>query len=150
MHCSRNLHRGARPGIELLAVQQADALLSELRRTLSELCRTLSELCRTVSELCRTLSDLYTAPSELRCTFTYLLTVLQAYQFRYLYYVCNTYLIIKSNLSLSLATFVKIFSYVPFTLVIALLMLRPSCHSPLSPIISFSGLTEAITQSLRA
>ncbi len=65
---------GTGAGIELLAGQQADALLSELRRTLSELCRTLSEL---------------------RCILIYLLTVLHPYQFCYFYYVCNTYLIIK-------------------------------------------------------
>ncbi len=43
---------GAGAGIELLAGQQADALLSELSRTLAEQRRTLSELRR---NLCATL-----------------------------------------------------------------------------------------------
>jgi hypothetical protein len=59
---------GAGAEIELLAVQQADALLSELRRTLSELCRTVSELRRTLSDLRRTLSDLRRTLSDLRRT----------------------------------------------------------------------------------
>ncbi len=47
---------GVEPGIELgSALQQADALKSELRRTLSEPRRTLPELGRTLSELRRTL-----------------------------------------------------------------------------------------------
>jgi hypothetical protein len=58
-HCtslSRGPPWGAEPGFELgPAVQQADALLFELRRTLFELRRTLFELRRTLFELRRTL-----------------------------------------------------------------------------------------------
>ena len=51
--------RGAEPRFELgPAIQQADALPSELRRTLGELRCTLNELRRTLSELRRTLSEL--------------------------------------------------------------------------------------------
>jgi hypothetical protein len=57
-HCyllSRGPPWGAEPGFELgPAVQQADALLTELRRTLTELRRTLNELRRTPTELGRT------------------------------------------------------------------------------------------------
>ncbi len=71
-HCSplsRGPPLGAEPGFKLgPAVQQDDALLSELRRTLSELRRTLSELRRSLSELRRTLSELRRSLSELRRT----------------------------------------------------------------------------------
>ncbi len=61
--------RDAEPRIELgPALQQADALPTELLRSLTELRRILTELRRTLTELRRTLNELRRTLTELRHT----------------------------------------------------------------------------------
>jgi hypothetical protein len=52
------------------ALQQTEALPTELRCTLTELRRTLTELCRSLTELCTTLIELRRTQTDIRHTLT--------------------------------------------------------------------------------
>jgi hypothetical protein len=75
LHCFRSVEGllwGAEPRFELgPAKQQADALLSETRRTLTETRRTLAETRRTLTETRRTLSETRRTLPETRRTLTW-------------------------------------------------------------------------------